>query len=64
MTAEVRQKGIGAFFGDDLLKTLAVERFDIGDIRRVGVGHDGGGIGVDQHDLVAKRAQCFARLGA
>ena len=64
LPTEVRQQRIGAFFGDDLLKALAVERFDISDIRRVRIGHDGGGIGVDQHDLVAKRAQCFARLGA
>ena len=41
---EVRQKGIGAFFCDDLFQTCGVERLDIGYIRGLGIRHYRGGI--------------------
>jgi len=37
---------------------------DVGSIRRVGIGHDGGGIGVDEHDLVAPFAKRLTGLSA
>jgi hypothetical protein len=40
------------------------QRFDIGGIGHARVGHDGGRIGVDQHDLVAKVPKRLAGLGA
>src|SRR5262249_45252228 len=39
-------------------------RMGAGAVGGVGVGHDGGGVGVDQDDLVALLAQGLAGLGA
>jgi len=33
-------------------------------VRRLGIGHDGRGVAVEQHDLVALFPEGFARLGA
>ncbi len=55
---------IGPFAGDDLFHDLRRDRFDIGGVRHVGVGHDGGGIGIDQHHPVTFLAQRLAGLGA
>ncbi len=64
LAAQVGQEGIGPFLLDDLRQGLHRQRLDVGDIRHAGVGHDGGRVGVDQHDLVAEAAQGFAGLGA
>ena len=40
------------------------DRLDVGAVGRLRIGHDGGGIGVDQDDRVALLAQGLARLGA
>ena len=64
LTAQVRQEGVGPFLLDDLRQGLHRQRLDVGGIRHAGVGHDGGRVGVDQHDLVAEAAQGLAGLGA
>ena len=64
LTAEVWQERVWAFLVDDLGEPLHVEWFDIGDVGDIWVGHDGGWVGVDQHDLVAELAQRLAGLGA
>ena len=64
LSAEVRQQGVGPFFGDDLLKTIYVQRLDISDIGHLRVCHDGGRIGVHQYDLVSETAERFAGLRA
>jgi len=53
LTAQVRQEGVGPLLFDDFRQGLYGQRLDIRDIRHAGIGHDGGGIRVDQHDLVA-----------
>ena len=43
---------------------IYIERFDVGDVGGPRVGHDGGRVGVDQHDLVSQLPQGLAGLGA
>ena len=43
---------------------LGGDGLHVGAVRRLWVGHDGGGVGVDQHHLVALAAQGAAGLGA
>ena len=63
LSAEVRQERIGLFLGDDLFKALCGKRLDVGVVRHAGVRHDGGGIGVDQNDLVSGPSERLACLG-
>ncbi len=51
-----------ALFRDDLGDHLRRDRLDIGPVRHIGIGHDGGGIGIDEDDPVAFRAQRLAGL--
>ena len=62
LTAEVRQQRVGALLLDDLGEPVNVERLDVGDVGYIGVGHDGGGVGVHQYDLVSQPAKRLARL--
>ena len=64
LATQVGQQRVGAFPGDDLFKTFPVERLDVRDVRHLRVCHDGRGVGVHQHDLVAQGPECLARLGA
>ena len=65
---ELAGGGIGGehfgFDADDLLDVLAGERLDVGAVGQLGVGHDGGGVGVDEDDLVALLLEGLAGLGA
>ena len=49
LTAEVGQDGIGLFFFDDALDHLRRQRLDVDVVSDVGVGHNGGGVGVDKN---------------
>ena len=51
-----------ALLGDDLGDDLGGDRLDIGPVRHVRIGHDGGGIGIDEDDSIAFRAQRLAGL--
>jgi hypothetical protein len=53
------QDRIRALFGNDLLDCLPGDGFDVGDIRRGRVGHDGRRVAVDQDDFVALFAQAL-----
>ena len=64
LTAEVGQQRVGTLALDDLFDALGVEGFDVGVVGHAGVGHDGGGVGVGEDDLVAAFAQRLARLSA
>ena len=64
LPAQVGQDGVGFFFFDDALHHLGGKRLDIHVVGDVGVGHDGGGVGVDQHRLHALAFQRAAGLGA
>jgi hypothetical protein len=48
--------------GDDLFHELRGDGFDIGGVRHVRIGHDGGGVGIDQYHPIAFLAQRLAGL--
>ena len=64
LAAQGGQQGVGVLALDDLGQHLEVERLDVGGVGEVGVGHDGGRVGVGQDDPVALLAQHPAGLGA
>ena len=52
------------FNADDLFQIGAGERLDVGAVGHLGIGHDGGRIGVGQHHLVAFGLERLAGLRA
>jgi hypothetical protein len=64
LAAHGRQQRVGTLLGDDLGHHLRRDRLDIGGVGQLRVGHDGGRIGVDQHDPVTLVLQRLDRLGA
>src|SRR5690606_19606075 len=62
--AERGEQGVGPLDADHLGDELGREGLDVGPVGDVGVGHDRGGVRVDEHDLEARRAQRLARLRA
>ena len=62
--AQVRQHRIGAHLGNDLFQVFHREWLHIGHIGHTRIGHDGGGIGINENHLVAELAQSLAGLGA
>ncbi len=64
LAAHGRQQGVGPLFRDDALDELRRDRLDIGGVGHLRVGHDGGGVGVDQNDPVPLGLQRLARLDA
>ena len=64
LAAERRQQGVGPLGLDHLGHDLPGERLDVRPVGHLRIGHDGGRIGVDQHDLVALFAEGLAGLGA
>ncbi len=58
------QQGIGSLSGDDSLQHGDGEGFDVGAVGHLGIGHDGGRVGVNQHYLIALGPQRLARLRA
>ena len=64
LATQVGQQGIGTLGLDDLGETLNVQRLNVGDVSSAGVGHDGRGVAVYQHNLVAQGAQSLAGLSA
>jgi len=58
LAAQGRQEGVDRFSGfplrlENLDNGIGGHRFDVGPIGKLGVRHDGGGIGVDQNNFVA-----------
>ena len=64
LPAQGGQDGVGPLLLDDLFYGGQVQRLDIHMVGNVLVGHDGGGVGVDQHHLHALFLQGAACLGA
>ena len=64
LTAQGRQDPVGPLAGYDAFQYRHGERLDVHPVGDVPVGHDGGRIGVDQHDGDAFLAEGLARLGA
>ena len=58
------KQSVGTFAGDDLLQHFMGERLDISAVGKLGIGHDGGGIGIHQDDFVAVGTQRLAGLSA
>ena len=64
LPAERRQQRVGPLLLDDGRQHLGVERLDVGPVRRGGVRHDRGRVGVGQDHPVALLGQDPAGLGA
>ena len=64
LAAHGGKQRVGAFLFDDLRHDLGCDRFDIGSVRKAGVGHDRRRVGVDQDDAVAFFLERFAGLRA
>jgi len=62
LTSESRKQSIWALPGDNLFHRLRGDRLNVGAVCRLGIGHDGGRIAVDQNDLVAFFTESFAGL--
>ena len=64
LAAERGQQRIGALSLDHTLDELGGNGLHIGAVGQAGIGHDGRGIGVHQHDLVTVLLEDLAGLGA
>ena len=64
LPAERGQQSVGALALDHLPHRPGQQRLDVGGGGHLGIGHDRGRVGVDQHDLVALVHQHAARLRA
>ena len=62
LSAECRQESVRLLLGDDLLKKLHGQRFDVDTICNVCIRHDGRGVAVHEHNLKTILFQCTARL--
>ena len=64
LAAQRGQQGVGPLGFDHFGHHFPSERLDVGAVGRARVGHDGGRVGVHQHDFVPFFAQRFAGLRA
>ncbi len=62
LSSDCRQQSIGFFARDDFFEIFLRQRLDVGAMREFRVGHDGGGIRIDQHHFVSFGAERLARL--
>src|SRR5208283_1248489 len=64
LPAQGRQHRVWLFDSENLLNALGGDRLDVGTIGHLGIGHDRGRVGIDQHHLIALLAECLARLSS
>ena len=64
LAAQGGQQRVRSFPLDDLGDHLRGDGLDVGPVSDLGIGHDGGGIGIDEDDFVAFLFQGLHRLGA
>src|SRR6185437_6908939 len=64
LAAQGGQEGVGALTLDDLGHRPGQERLDVGGGGHLRVGHDRGGVGVDQYDLIPLLLEHASGLGA
>ena len=64
LAAKSGEECVWLLLGDDLFDDLGSDRFDVGAISEFGIGHDRGGVAVDQNDLIALFPEGFAGLDA
>ena len=62
LAAKGGKEGVGLFPLDDFLDDRRGDRFDIGPVGKLRIGHDRGRIGIHQHHLVSFLRQRLARL--
>ena len=62
LPAQVRKKGVGTLLGDNLFQTFHIQRLNVGDVSGLRIGHDGGGVGIDQHNFITQFFQRFTGL--
>ena len=58
------QQRIWPFFLNDFFNNFPSDGLDVGDICRLGIGHDGGRVAIDQYGSVALSFERFAGLCA
>ena len=64
LSADAREDGVGTLVANDLGEVLQGQRLHIHFVRDGLVGHDGGGVGIHEHDLVAFLFERETRLRA
>ena len=64
LSAQTGEHAIGSLAGDDRLDRLDRQRLEVDDVGDLGVGHDRGGVAVDEDRPHALGAQRSTRLGA
>jgi len=64
LAADAGHDGVRALVAQDLGDVFQGQRLHVHLVGDSGVGHDGGGVGVAEYDLVALLLQRQARLGA
>ena len=64
LAADGGKQRVGFFAYDNLLEIFLGERLDVGAVGQFRIGHDRGGIGIDENDFVALGAESFAGLRA
>ena len=63
LSAQIGQDGVRPLFGDNLLQPFHIQRFNIGDVRNSRIRHDGGRVGIHQHNLIPQLPQRLTCLG-
>ena len=53
LSSECGENRVGAFASDDFVENVFGKRFDISAVREIGIGHDSGGIAVDEDDFIS-----------
>ena len=64
LSSQRRQNRVGPLLFNNLGENLRRHRFNIGTIGKVGIGHDGCRVAVEQHNLEPLLLQRLARLGS
>jgi len=64
LSAKRRKESVGLFSVDDALTEVDVEGFDVESVGHSRVGHDGGGVGVDQDNFMTLFLEALAGLSS
>ena len=63
LSAHGGEHSVGFFLGNDGFQGLGQQRLDVGGVGQLGIGHHRGGVGIDEDDAIALRAQGLDCLG-
>ena len=64
LSAHGGEQRVGPLDANNLFEICAAERLHIRSVGQLGVGHDGGGVGIHQYHFVTVRAERLGGLGA